>query len=85
MTLLPRALVVALASLAACHNGAAPTLHATDATGEAAVVQVEPKVFGPAAIDAAIRADWARLNITPGASFAACTSTSSARSPRPTW
>jgi hypothetical protein len=65
MTLLPRALVVALASLAACHNGAAPTLHATDATGEAAVVQVEPKVFGPAAIDAAIRADWARLNITP--------------------
>ncbi len=52
-------------ALGAC-QGAAPAVPSQDATSQAIVSPPPPPApFGPAAIDAALRAEWARLGVTP--------------------
>jgi hypothetical protein len=65
-TLLAGSLVV-FAALAACH-GTTPPVPGQDATSQpqaSASPQAPPLPFGPEAIDTAMRAEWARLGVTP--------------------
>src|SRR5665213_4167485 len=57
---------VVLGVLGACHESAPPvTIH--DASPAPAPVQAAPAAFGPGAIDAMLRAEWTKENVTPSA------------------
>ena len=60
--------VLVVATLGACHE-ASPPATSLDAAPSAATPAAAPVVvaFGPAAIDTALRAEWAKENVTPAA------------------